>query len=215
MLSHTQIIIFITAIVSIVAFSSTTIKEQLLFKPVLIQKRNEWYRFFTSGLIHADWEHLLFNMLTLYLFGEGLETQFNRDNLFGENGAILYSTLYISAFPFSMITSYWKHKQNTRYASLGASGAVSAILFASILLNPTIKIGFFILPPVIPGFVFGPAYLLLSSYLNKKGKDNINHAAHIAGAIYGVIFTLAAAYYFKSQTAVLDNFILQVAAYLR
>ena len=215
MLSHTQIIIFITAIVSIVAFSSTTIKEQLLFKPVQIQKRNEWYRFFTSGLIHADWEHLLFNMLTLYLFGEGLETQFNRDNLFGENGAILYSTLYISAFPFSMITSYWKHKQNTRYASLGASGAVSAILFASILLNPTIKIGFFILPPVIPGFVFGPAYLLLSSYLNKKGKDNINHAAHIAGAIYGVIFTLAAAYYFKSQTAVLDNFILQVAAYLR
>ncbi|NBY25655.1 MAG: rhomboid family intramembrane serine protease [Chitinophagaceae bacterium] len=215
MLSHTQIIIFITAIVSIVAFSSTTIKEQLLFKPVLIQKRNEWYRFFTSGLIHADWEHLLFNMLTLYLFGEGLEAQFNRDNLFGENGAILYSTLYISAFPFSMITSYWKHKQNTRYASLGASGAVSAILFASILLNPTIKIGFFILPPVIPGFVFGPAYLLLSSYLNKKGKDNINHAAHIAGAIYGVIFTLAAAYYFKSQTAVLDNFILQVAAYLR
>ena len=215
MLSHTQIIIFITAIVSIVAFSSATIKEQLLFKPVLIQKRNEWYRFFTSGLIHADWEHLLFNMLTLYLFGEGLEAQFNRDNLFGENGAILYSTLYISAFPFSMITSYWKHKQNTRYASLGASGAVSAILFASILLNPTIKIGFFILPPVIPGFVFGPAYLLLSSYLNKKGKDNINHAAHIAGAIYGVIFTLAAAYYFKSQTAVLDNFILQVAAYLR
>lgn len=215
MLSHTQIIIFITAIVSIVAFSSTTIKEQLLFKPVLIQKRNEWYRFFTSGLIHADWEHLLFNMLTLYLFGEGLEAQFNRDNLFGENGAILYSTLYISAFPFSMITSYWKHKQNTRYASLGASGAVSAILFASILLNPTIKIGFFILPPVIPGFVFGPAYLLLSSYLNKKGKDNINHAAHIAGAIYGVIFTLAEAYYFKSQTAVLDNFILQVAAYLR
>lgn len=215
MLSHTQIIIFITAIVSIVAFSSTTIKEQLLFKPVQIQKRNEWYRFFTSGLIHADWEHLLFNMLTLYLFGEGLETQFNRDNLFGENGVILYSTLYISAFPFSMITSYWKHKQNTRYASLGASGAVSAILFASILLNPTIKIGFFILPPVIPGFVFGPAYLLLSSYLNKKGKDNINHAAHIAGAIYGVIFTLAAAYYFKSQTVVLDNFILQVAAYLR
>jgi len=215
MLSHTQIIIFITAIVSIVAFSSTTIKEQLLFKPVQIQKRNEWYRFFTSGLIHADWEHLLFNMLTLYLFGEGLEAQFNRDNLFGENGVILYSTLYISAFPFSMITSYWKHKQNTRYASLGASGAVSAILFASILLNPTIKIGFFILPPVIPGFVFGPAYLLLSSYLNKKGKDNINHAAHIAGAIYGVIFTLAAAYYFKSQTAVLDNFILQVAAYLR
>ena len=215
MLSHTQIIILITAIVSIVAFSSITIKEQLLFKPVLIQKRNEWYRFFTSGLIHADWEHLLFNMLTLYLFGEGLEAQFNSDNLFGENGAIIYSTLYISAFPFSMITSYWKHKQKTRYASLGASGAVSAILFAAILLNPTIKIGFFIMPPVIPGFVFGPAYLLLSSYLNKKGKDNINHAAHIAGAIYGVIFTLAAAYYFKSQTAVLDNFILQVAAYLR
>jgi membrane associated rhomboid family serine protease len=215
MLSHTQLIILITAIVSIVAFSSITIKEQLLFKPVLIQKRNEWYRFFTSGLIHADWEHLLFNMLTLYLFGEGLEAQFNSDNLFGENGAIIYSTLYISAFPFSMITSYWKHKQNTRYASMGASGAVSAILFAAILLNPTIKIGFFILPPVIPGFIFGPAYLLLSSYLNKKGKDNINHAAHIAGAIYGVIFTLAAAYYFKSQTAVLDNFILQVAAYLR
>lgn len=215
MLSHTQIIIFITAIVSIAAFSSTTIKEQLLFKPALIQKRNQWYRFFTSGLIHADWEHLLFNMLTLYLFGEGLEAQFNSDNLFGENGAILYPTLYISAFPFSMITSYWKHKQNTRYASLGASGAVSAILFAAILLNPTIKIGFFILPPVIPGFIFGPAYLLLSSFLSKRGKDNINHAAHIAGAIYGVIFTITAAYYFKSQPTIWDNFILQVAAYLR
>ncbi|MGA1378579.1 MAG: rhomboid family intramembrane serine protease [Chitinophagaceae bacterium] len=215
MLSSTQIIIFTTAIISIVAFSSSSIKEQLLFKPAQIHKKNEWYRFFTSGVIHADWEHLLFNMLTLYLFGEGLEAQFNSGNLFGEKGTLLYSTLYISAFPISMITSYWRHKQNARYASLGASGAVSAILFAAILLNPTIKIGFFILPPIIPGFIFGPAYLLLSSYLNKRGKDNINHAAHIAGALYGIIFTISAAFYLNSQTPVLNNFILKIEAYLQ
>lgn len=215
MLSSTQIIIFTTVIISIAAFSSNSIKEQFLFKPVQIHKRNEWYRFFTSGLIHADWEHLLFNMLTLYLFGEGLEAQFNSSNLFGEKGTLLYSTLYISVFPFSMITSYWRHKQNARYASLGASGAVSAILFSAILLNPTMKIGFFILPPIIPGFVMGPAYLLLSSYLNKRGKDNINHAAHIAGALYGVIFTIIAAFFLKSQTSVLENFVLKVSAYLQ
>ena len=192
MLTGTQLIILLTAIISIAGFSIASLKDGLLCKPYLIKEKNQWYRFFTSGLIHADWEHLLFNMLTLYLFGHTVENYISTERLFGIDGKSVYLLLYITALPISLLSTYWKYNKNPRYASLGASGAVSAVLFTAILLDPTIKIGLFILPPIIPGFVFGPLYILLSSYLGNRGKDNINHAAHITGALYGVIFLLVA-----------------------
>ncbi len=215
MLTGTQLIILLTAIISIAGFSIVTLKDRLLCKPYLIKEKNQWYRFFTSGLIHADWEHLLFNMFTLFLFGQTVENHFSTERLFFVNGKSVYLLLYFSALPISLITTYWRYNKNPRYASLGASGAVSAVLFTAILLDPTIKIGLFILPPIIPGFLFGPLYLLLSSYLGKRGKDNINHAAHISGAIYGVIFTLAADIYVFSSPIILENFIASIKAYLQ
>ena len=215
MLTGTQLIILITAIFSIIAFLVASFKDRLLCKPYIIKEKNQWYRFFTSGLIHADWEHLLFNLFTLYLFGQTVEIQFSAEPLFGINSKSVYLILYISALPISLLSTYWKYNKNPRYASLGASGAVSAVLFTGILLDPTQKIGLFILPPIIPGFVFGPLYLLLSSYLGKRGRDNINHSAHIAGALYGVFFTIAAEFYIKSSTTIVENFIAAVKIYLR
>ena len=215
MLTGTQLIVLLTAVISLFAFSSRSLKEKMLCRPYLIKENFQWYRFFTSGLIHADWEHLLFNMFTLYLFGQIVEEEFTAIRLFGIHGKSIYFILYVTALPISLLTTYWKHNQNPRYASLGASGAVSAVLFAAILLKPTIKIGLFILPPIIPGFVFGPLYLLLSTYLGNRGKDNINHAAHIAGALYGVIFTLGADVYLHSSSTIFENFIDTLKAYLQ
>lgn len=215
MLTGTQLIILLTAIISIAGFSIASLKDGLLCKPYLIKEKNQWYRFFTSGLIHADWEHLLFNMLTLYLFGHTVENYISTERLFGIDGKSVYLLLYITALPISLLSTYWKYNKNPRYASLGASGAVSAVLFTAILLDPTIKIGLFILPPIIPGFVFGPLYILLSSYLGNRGKDNINHAAHITGALYGVIFLLVADSCISSTPTILENFIAAVKAYLQ
>ncbi|MFM8591307.1 MAG: rhomboid family intramembrane serine protease [Sphingomonadales bacterium] len=188
-MSSTLVIILFTALVSITTFGQRSLIDQLIFDPVAIIERRQWYRFFTSGLIHADWEHLLFNMLSLYLFGQIVEAAFQSELLFGSNGKALYFLLYGLALPLSLLPTYFQQQQNRRYRSLGASGAVSAIVFAGILFNPTAKMGFFLIPPIIPGYVFGPLYLLISAWLGKRGKDAINHSAHISGAIAGIALT--------------------------
>jgi membrane associated rhomboid family serine protease len=189
MMSITLVIILFTALISISAFGQRKRIEPLIFDPTAITHRGQWYRFFTSGLIHADWEHLLFNMLSLYLFGQIVEPAFQSNVLFGEQGKILYLSLYVASLPLSLLPTYLQHKENGRYRSLGASGAVSAIVFAGILFNPTAKMGFFLIPPIIPGYIFGPLYLLASAWLGKRGGDQINHSAHISGALAGVILT--------------------------
>jgi membrane associated rhomboid family serine protease len=189
-LSLTLAIIIFTSLVSITTFGNRKIVQELIFYPPAITKQGQWYRFFTCGLLHADWEHLIFNMLSLYLFGATVENYFKSDMLFGEMGQVLYLALYILALLFSLIPTFFKHRNDYQYRSLGASGAVSAIVFAGILFNPTAKLGFFLIPPIIPGYIFGPLYLLLSTWLEKKGKDNINHSAHIWGALFGIGFTV-------------------------
>jgi membrane associated rhomboid family serine protease len=210
MLSLTLVIILFTAVVSITAFGQPTVVDQFIFDPVAITRRQQWYRFFTCGLIHADWEHLLFNMLSLYLFGEMVETAFQREILFGEQGKLLYVLLYISTLFFSLLPTYWKERENSYYRSLGASGAVSAIVFAGILFYPTAKIGFFLIPPIIPGYIFGPLYLLLSAWLGKRGGDKINHSAHISGAIAGVVLTCLASWLLQTDYQPWQQFILEV-----
>jgi membrane associated rhomboid family serine protease len=189
MMSITLVIIVFTALVSITAFGQRKMIDQLIFDPGAITHRRQWYRFFTSGVIHADWEHLLFNMLSLFLFGQLVEPAFQSEILFGEQGKSLYLTLYALALPISLLPTYLQQKENSRYRSLGASGAVSAIVFVGILLNPTAKMGFFLIPPIIPGYIFGPLFLLLSAWLGKRGGDQINHSAHISGALAGVLLT--------------------------
>ena len=210
MMSITLVIIIFTALVSISAFGKRRAIDQLIFDPTVVTNQNQWYRFFTCGLIHADWEHLLFNMLSLYLFGQIVEPAFESDYLFAENGKLLYLLLYILALPLSLLPTYFKHKDNLRYRSLGASGAVSAIVFAGILFNPTAKMGFFLIPPIIPGYIFGPLYLLISAWLGKRGADQINHSAHISGAIAGVALTCLLAWSMQTSYQPWQQFVLKV-----
>lgn len=112
-----------------------------------------------------------------------------------------------------IIPTYYQHKRQYYYNSLGASGAVSAIVFAGIFLQPTLQIGFFFIPPIIPGFVFGPIYLALTVYLSKKGGGSINHSAHLWGSLYGIVFLLIASK-FAGNYDVLGAFIEQIRLYL-
>jgi membrane associated rhomboid family serine protease len=212
--SITLIIVVVTAVISFMAFSSHQLTDSLIFYPPAITQKNQWYRFFTCGLIHADLNHLLFNMLSLYMFGEMVEANFSSSILFADKGPMAYALVYILALLFSLLPTFAKHKNDRYYKSLGASGAVSAIVFAGILLNPTIKVGFYFIPPIIPGYVFGPLYLIVSSVLGKKGKDNINHSAHIWGALFGVAFTIALAYSFHTEYQPAQEFLLKVKASL-
>ncbi len=192
----TLIIVILTAIISYTAFSNEKIIDDLIFYPPAVTQQNQWYRFITCGFIHADMTHLLFNMFSLYMFGEFVEKTFNEIFTIS-NSRIVFILLYLTALIVSLLPTYLKHKNDYHYRSLGASGAVSAVVFAGIFLYPTAKIGIFILPPFIPGFIFAPIYLFISAYLEKKGGDNVNHSAHIWGSIYGVVFLIAASYLFS------------------
>ncbi len=209
-LTITLIIIILTAIISFTAFSNQKIVDDLIFYPPAITQHNQWYRFFTCGLIHADIGHLIFNMLSFYLFGEFVERSFSEPILFGDKGKILYIAMYVLALFVCLIPTFFKHKNDYYYRSLGASGAVSAVVFAGILFSPTAKMGFFFIPPIIPGYIFGPLYLILSTYLEKQAKDNVNHSAHIWGALFGIAFVVIMAAIFKSDYQPLEEFWLKV-----
>jgi len=188
MFSITILILIITCVVSFTAFSNHKVLDDLIFYPPAISQRNQWYRFVTNGFIHADIAHLAFNMLSFYLFGEAVEKEFIYH--FAEKGKMMFILMYVTGLIVCLIPTYFKNRNNYHYRSLGASGAVSAVVFAGIFLFPSIKIGLFILPPIIPGFIFGPLYLVLSVYMSKKGGDNINHDAHFWGAIWGIVFVI-------------------------
>jgi membrane associated rhomboid family serine protease len=186
----TVVIIIITALVSIGGFSNQKIIDDLIFYPPAVTQRNQWYRFFSCGLIHADVGHLIFNMLSLYLFGRFVEDTFT--SIFGDNGKWIYLLMYVAALFVCLLPTYFKNRNNYQYRSLGASGAVSAVVFAGLMAAPYVEVGFFIIPPIIPGFIFGPLYLLISFWLDRRGGGNINHSAHIWGAVFGVLFIIVA-----------------------
>jgi membrane associated rhomboid family serine protease len=161
-------------------------------------------------LIHADIGHLAFNMISLYLFGDFVEEAFGV--VFGNKGKILYLIMYVLALFFCLLPTFAKHKNDYYYRSLGASGAVSAVIFVGILLQPQAKIGLFFIPPIIPGYVFGPIYLIASSFLERRSRDNVNHSAHFWGAIFGIIFVVALAYILKTDYQPLQEFASKVRA---
>ncbi len=206
-LSITLIIVIITALVSFGGFSNKRLIDDLIFYPPAITRQKQWYRFFTCGLIHADAGHLIFNMLALYLFGEIVEKDFTI--LFGDKGKLLYILLYVLALFVSLLPTFSKHKNDYYYRSLGASGAVSAVIFSSILFNPLVGIGLFFIPVFIAGFIFGILYLLISQWLEKRGGGNVNHSAHIYGALFGIVFTIVVCQAF-SEYPLLQNFIDQI-----
>ncbi len=207
----TLIITIITVAISILAMYNEPLMDKMIFNPYTVQRKNEWYRFISSGFIHADFIHLAFNMFSFYMFSDYVEQFFSM--IFGAQGLTLYIILYISSLAVCLIPTYLKHKHQYHYNSLGASGAVSAIVFVGIFLQPTIQIGFFIIPPIIPGFIFGPIYLAITAYLSKNGQSGINHSAHLWGSIYGIVFLIITAKFIGNYDSV-GLFIEQVRAYL-
>jgi membrane associated rhomboid family serine protease len=210
-MSITLIIVVITAIVSFMAFSNQNITDKLIFDPIPIASRNEWYRFFSCGLIHMDIAHLAFNMFSLYSFGTYVvEPNFNY--IFGSSGPLLYLALYIISQFLCLIPTYFKNKDNYYYRSLGASGAVSAVVFAGIFLSPLQKLGIMFIPINIPGFIFGFIYLAITAYLDRKGGGSLNHSAHFYGALAGIGLLIIFGYAF-SPYDLLQNFLQQVRSF--
>ncbi len=214
MLSMTFIIIIITCLVSVVAFSNQKVLDDLIFWPPAISNRRQYYRFFTCGLIHADFVHLGFNMYSLYIFGQYVEPGFI--SLFGQYGKLMYLLMYVSALPICLLPTYMRNRDNYHYKSLGASGAVSAVVFAFIFLRPLQELGLVFLPRDfdIPGFIFGLIYLGISTYLDRKGGGSINHSAHVWGALYGIAFLIVFGNAF-GEVNPLQEFIRSVGNYIK
>ena len=186
MFTVTLTIVILTCLVSVAAFNSSKIIDDLIFWPPAISMRHQYYRFITCGLIHADFVHLLFNMVTLYFFGKGLEVLYR-----GELGlqAYYYPILYVTALIVSNIPSYLKRKDDYNYRSLGASGAVCAVMFAVILIRPWQTVSVFYAIPM-PSILYAVLFMAFSIYMSKRGGDNVNHDAHLWGGLYGIVFTI-------------------------
>jgi membrane associated rhomboid family serine protease len=182
-------IIILTVLISISAFYNRGMFDRFQFNAYAIRHHGEGWRFFTYGLIHADWIHLGINMFVLYSFGRAVTEAYLF--YFDAKGYLFYLLLYLGGIVFSVLFDYGKHKDDMYYNAVGASGAVSAVLFASILLNPASKIMLFPIPFPLPSVVFGIFYLAYSAYMAKRAKDNIGHNAHFWGAVFGIAFTIA------------------------
>ena len=212
-MSVTVLIIAITCIASFIGFSNQKLIDDLIFYPPAITNRNQWYRFITCGFIHADIPHLAFNMYSFYMFGQSIEDACV--SIFGASGKLMYLLLYISALFVCLLPTYFKNKDSYHYRSLGASGAVSAIVFAFIFLDPLQGIGLIIIPGInLPAFLFGIIYLGVSAYLAKRGSSNINHSAHFWGAVYGIVFLIITCNIFGHFNP-LTNFTEEVQAYIK
>ncbi len=184
------IILIATVIVSIMAFGNAELFNKLVFNAYNIKHRKESWRFVSYALVHSGWLHLLVNMWVLYSFGNNVEHTFLY--MYGVKGRIYYLLLYAGGILFSTLYDYGKNKDNPYYNAVGASGAVSAVVFASILMYPNSGIYLFPIPFALPAWIFGLLYLAYSVYMAKNGRDNIGHNAHFYGAIFGIVFTVIA-----------------------
>ncbi len=182
----TIFIILVTAIVSVYAFSDSGIMSKYQFNAYRIVHQKEWYRLFSHALLHGSWMHLIINMLVLYSFGEFLIFAFRQFFPYIKPGLLLL-LFYVFAVAIASLYSVRKHRNDFCYNAVGASGAVSAVVFASIFFAPYQPILFFGILP-IPGILFGVGYLWYTYYMSKKGNDNIGHDAHFYGAIFGFLF---------------------------
>ncbi len=176
-------ILAITVGVSLLAFNNNDLKNKMVFYPYGMSTAAQYYRFFSHGLIHADFIHLFFNMFTFYSFGRFAEFQ-----LFTSAELII---LYITSLVASSLFDFFKNRQNPGYAALGASGAVSAVLFSTLIFDPWAKgvLLFGISFLALPNILFGVLYLWYCAYMAKRGGDNIGHNAHLWGSVYGFAFT--------------------------
>jgi membrane associated rhomboid family serine protease len=175
-----NLLVLATVVLSLIYMNDPLQKSKLCFNPYSIEDRKQFWRIWTCGFIHADYIHLAFNMLALYSFGRAVEATL---------GSTWYLILYILAFPFSNLGSFFKYRHSRYYNSLGASGAVSAVVFVSILYYPTAQISLYFFLQ-LPAWFFGAAYLIYSYYAAKQSQDNIDHFAHFFGSAFGIVFAV-------------------------
>jgi len=186
--SVTNILMVITIGCSVYALSNRHFFFKARFLPLVMNHAEQWYRFVSYALIHADYIHLAMNMYVLYTFGNFTEDVFGL--AFGPKGTLYYFAMYLFAAICSVIPSFEKNKRNPSYSAVGASGAVSAVIFSSILFNPNSGMGVLFLPFFLPAWLFGILYLLYSWYMAQKGDSMVGHDAHLFGALFGLGFTL-------------------------
>ena len=175
------LVIFVATIVASLAglYAKPAIIEASLFRPYWFLRRRQYATIVTSGFVHADLPHLIFNMVTFYFFAFPLEKQI---------GSLRFALLYFLGLVVSDLGTYFKHRNDQGYASLGASGAISAVLFAAIVYFPWMKLFIIPIPLPIPAPLFGVAYVAYSWWSAKQARGRINHDAHLGGALFGVVF---------------------------
>ncbi len=203
----TILIIAITSITSIMAFRDVNLMNRLIFYPPAVA-RGEWYRLFSYGVLHADLTHLIFNMFTLYMFGSTVEAIF-KSSLGHNVGSLSFIAVYILSLLVSILPTYNKQKHNAYYRSLGASGAVSAVVFTYILINPMSFMGILFIPIMLPAFIFGIIFIAISMKLDKTQAGGINHSAHITGGVFGIIITFIIFFAFANIN-LLQSFVSQI-----
>jgi len=184
----TVVLIFITVLISIFSWKNGYLFDKLRFNASHVAYDKEYYRMFTYAFLHGDAAHLFINMFVLWMFGKLVEDTYAY--WWGIYGVALYLLLYLTAIVISTLSDVKKHKENYNYNAVGASGAVSAVVFASILIYPLQKIYILFIPIGIPAFIFGILYLIYSTYMSKRQKDNIGHNAHFWGGVYGFLFAI-------------------------
>ncbi|MFT5822990.1 MAG: membrane associated rhomboid family serine protease [Crocinitomix sp.] len=190
----TYLLLAITILISVKAMDDMTLKGKLMMNPYDVIHNKKWYRCFSHAFIHADFTHLGFNMFVLYGFGIGLEDFLTLR--YGVQGYIMFTVLYLMGILFATLLSLKNHKDNPGYNALGASGAVMAVLFAFVIVMPDTRLNliFLPIPGGVPAYIFGPIILLIEFVMSKRGKSNIGHDAHFAGAIFGILFITAIDY---------------------
>jgi membrane associated rhomboid family serine protease len=198
-------LIAFTVFISFYAWKKESVIRDLIMNPYVVKRHQQYYRFLSSGFIHQDHMHLLMNMISLYFFGSAIEGLFRA--YFGTTGSVYYICLYILGIVVSDIPTYFKHWNNPSYNALGASGGVAAIIFAFILFLPLEKICLYF-ALCFPGFILGTAYIIYSYYQGRKANDNINHDAHLYGALFGLLFCIAI------HPPVIVHFFEQIAAFV-
>jgi membrane associated rhomboid family serine protease len=196
-------LIIANVIFSLIGFSNPALVDKTIMWPYRVARENQYIRFITSGFLHADFIHLFFNMFTFFFFGSALEMYFNR---LGLGGNLSYLLLYFLGLIISDIPSYIKHKDDYNYRSLGASGAVAAVVFATIVFSPWSSI--YLYGAIkISAAVYAGLYIIYCVYMGKKDSDRINHDAHLWGSLFGLAFTLILIAYLQPTlfAGIIDN----------
>ena len=188
MLSLTLLIVLLTVLISYQGFSNIKFQENSMYVPYEVKYNKAYYRMLSHIFIHADWTHLSFNMISLYFLGSFLETQWSFE--FGLMGNYYFILLYFGGALIATIWPYYRNSENPGYRSLGASGAVSSVVFATMLWYPQLELYLMFITIPIKAYILGPLYLDVEYYSMKRGGTGVAHDAHLGGALFGILFVL-------------------------